>query len=61
MQADNEVLERKARDTEAMRQRVIEMEEVKKLMEQQVQDYTIYEVIMTTWKHNCYCKLLFSL
>ena len=44
MKADNEVLERKIRETEAMRQRVAEMEEVKGLMEKQVKDYTIYEV-----------------
>lgn len=44
MQADNEVLERKTKETEAMRQRVVEMEEVKALMEKQVKDYTIYEV-----------------
>lgn len=44
MQADTEVLERKTKETEAMRQRVIEMEEVKNLMEKQVKDYTIYEV-----------------
>ncbi|CAH0595517.1 unnamed protein product [Chrysodeixis includens] len=52
MQADNEVLERKTRDTEAMRQRVIEMEEVKKLMEQQVKDYTIYEDYLMSVVHN---------
>lgn len=44
MEADTEVLERKTKETEAMRQRVAEMEEVKQLMEQQVKDYTIYEV-----------------
>lgn len=44
MEADTEVLERKTKETEAMRQRVTEMEEVKQLMEQQVKDYTIYEV-----------------
>lgn len=44
MEADNEVLERKSRETEAMRQRVVEMEEVKEMMEKQVKDYTIYEV-----------------
>lgn len=44
MEADTEVLERKTKETEAMRQRVAEMEEVKQLMEQQVKEYTIYEV-----------------
>lgn len=44
MEADNEVLERKSKETEAMRQRVAEMEEVKEMMEKQVKDYTIYEV-----------------
>lgn len=44
MEADGQVLLRKARETEAMRCRVAEMEEVKRLMEHQVQDYTIYEV-----------------
>jgi preprotein translocase subunit Sec63 len=44
MEADNEVLERKSRETEEMRLRVEEMEEVKQLMEKQVKDYTIYEV-----------------
>lgn len=44
MEADNEVLERKTRETEALRQRVVEMEEVKAMMEKQVKDYTIYEV-----------------
>ncbi|XP_013145911.1 PREDICTED: coiled-coil domain-containing protein 42 homolog [Papilio polytes] len=43
MEADGQVLLRKARETEAMRCRVAEMEEVKRLMEHQVQDYTIYE------------------
>ncbi|XP_045770983.1 coiled-coil domain-containing protein 42 homolog isoform X1 [Maniola jurtina] len=43
MEADTEVLERKTRETEAMRQRVAEMKEVKQLMEKQVRDYTIYE------------------
>ncbi|CAK1590581.1 unnamed protein product [Parnassius mnemosyne] len=43
MEADMEVLTRKTRETEAMRKRVAEMEEVKRLMEQQVRDYTIYE------------------
>ncbi|XP_069357150.1 coiled-coil domain-containing protein 42 homolog isoform X2 [Maniola hyperantus] len=43
MEADTEVLERKTRETEAMRQRVVEMKEVKQLMEKQVRDYTIYE------------------
>ncbi|KAG6464996.1 hypothetical protein O3G_MSEX014868 [Manduca sexta] len=43
MEADNEVLVRKTRETEAMRQRVAEMEEVRVLMEKQVKDYTIYE------------------
>ncbi|CAG4968157.1 unnamed protein product [Parnassius apollo] len=43
MEADTEVLARKTRETEAMRKRVTEMEEVKRLMEQQVRDYTIYE------------------
>lgn len=40
------MLERKTRETEAMRQRVFEMEEVKEMMEKQVKDYTIYEVWM---------------
>lgn len=44
MADDNEALERKTRETEAIRQRVAEMEEVKQLMEKQVKDYTIYEV-----------------
>lgn len=48
MEADLEVLERKSRETEAMRQRVSEMEEVKEMMEQQVKDYTIYEVYKET-------------
>lgn len=48
MEADTEVLQRKTRETEAMRQRVSEMEEVKELMEQQVRDYTIYEVSEAT-------------
>ncbi|KOB64754.1 putative coiled-coil domain-containing protein [Operophtera brumata] len=43
MEADQEVLERKTRETEAMRQRVGEMQEVKEMMEKQVRDYTIYE------------------
>lgn len=44
MEADNEVLQRKTRETEAMRQRVVEMDEVRRMMEKQVKDYTIYEV-----------------
>ncbi|XP_068623317.1 coiled-coil domain-containing protein 42 homolog [Battus philenor] len=43
MEADTQVLLRKTRETEEMRMRVAEMEQVKQLMEQQVQDYTIYE------------------
>ncbi|XP_004922729.1 coiled-coil domain-containing protein 42 homolog [Bombyx mandarina] len=43
MTADAEVLERKTRETDAMRLRVAEMTEVKELMEKQVKDYTIYE------------------
>lgn len=43
MAADTEVLKRKTKETEAMLQRVQEMEEVKELMEKQVNDYTIYE------------------
>ncbi|XP_063368535.1 coiled-coil domain-containing protein 42 homolog [Cydia amplana] len=43
MAADEEALERKTRETEAMRKRVEEMEEVKLMMEKQVKDYTIYE------------------
>lgn len=46
MADDNEALERKTRETEAIRQRVAEMEEVKQLMEKQVKDYTIYEVTL---------------
>lgn len=53
MEADKEVLERKTKETEAMRQRVIEMEAVKKLMEKQVKDYTIYEVTLIP----TYCPL----
>ncbi|XP_047538150.1 coiled-coil domain-containing protein 42 homolog [Vanessa atalanta] len=52
MAADNEVLERKTRETEAMRQRVAEMEEVKQLMEKQVHDYTIYEDYLMSVVHN---------
>ncbi|XP_023933727.2 coiled-coil domain-containing protein 42 homolog [Bicyclus anynana] len=52
MEADMEVLERKTRETEAMRQRVVEMEEVKELMEKQVQDYTIYEYYLMSVVHN---------
>lgn len=48
MKADLEVLERKTRETEAMRQRVIEMEDVRDLMEKQVKAYTVYEVNLTT-------------
>lgn len=44
MGEDTQVLIRKTRETEAMRQRVAEMEEVKRLMEEQVRNYTIYEV-----------------
>ncbi|XP_048482465.1 coiled-coil domain-containing protein 42 homolog [Plutella xylostella] len=43
MADDNEVLARKTRETEAMRKRVAEMEEVKQLMEKQVEDYSVYE------------------
>ncbi|XP_073948639.1 coiled-coil domain-containing protein 42 like-2-like isoform X2 [Choristoneura fumiferana] len=43
MAADEEALERKSRETDAMRMRVQEMEEVKLMMEKQVKDYTIYE------------------
>ncbi|XP_041971433.1 coiled-coil domain-containing protein 42 homolog [Aricia agestis] len=43
MQADLEILDRKTQETEAMKARVVEMEEVKELMEKQVQDYAIYE------------------
>ncbi|XP_075983692.1 coiled-coil domain-containing protein 42 homolog [Anticarsia gemmatalis] len=52
MAADNEVLERKTKETEAMRKRVDEMEEVKQLMEQQVKDYTIYEDYLMSVVHN---------
>ncbi|CAG9559327.1 unnamed protein product [Danaus chrysippus] len=52
MEADTEVLQRKTRETDAMRQRVTEMEEVKELMEQQVRDYTIYEDYLMSVVHN---------
>ncbi|KAM3959505.1 coiled-coil domain-containing protein 42 homolog [Aphomia sociella] len=52
MEADNEVLERKTRETEAMQRRVAEMEEVKQLMEKQVKDYTIYEDYLMAVVHN---------
>ncbi|KAJ0172906.1 hypothetical protein K1T71_011082 [Dendrolimus kikuchii] len=52
MQADNEVLMRKTRETEVMRQRVVEMEEVKQLMEKQVKDYTIYEDYLMAVVHS---------
>ncbi|XP_026314614.1 coiled-coil domain-containing protein 42 homolog [Hyposmocoma kahamanoa] len=51
MEADTEVLERKTKETEAMRQRVAEMEEVKQLMEQQVKEYTIYEDYLMSIVH----------
>ncbi|KAL0867508.1 hypothetical protein ABMA27_008291 [Loxostege sticticalis] len=52
MEADSEVLERKTRETEAMRCRVAEMEEVKQLMEKQVKDYTIYEDYLMAVVHS---------
>lgn len=55
MADDNEVLARKTRETEAMRKRVAEMEEVKQLMEKQVEDYSVYEVSkvpLTKYLHN---------
>ncbi|XP_037292808.1 coiled-coil domain-containing protein 42 homolog isoform X1 [Manduca sexta] len=52
MEADNEVLVRKTRETEAMRQRVAEMEEVRVLMEKQVKDYTIYEDYLMAVVHS---------
>ncbi|XP_013188342.1 coiled-coil domain-containing protein 42 homolog [Amyelois transitella] len=52
MAADAEVLERKTRETDAMRERVLEMEEVKALMEKQVKDYTIYEDYLMAVVHS---------
>ncbi|KAI5633631.1 hypothetical protein NE865_13636 [Phthorimaea operculella] len=51
MEADLEMLERKTRETEAMKQRVAEMQEVKALMEKQVKDYTIYEDYLMSVVH----------
>ncbi|CAG4934052.1 unnamed protein product [Colias eurytheme] len=52
MEADLEMLERKSRETDAMRQRVAEMEEVRGLMEKQVEDYTVYEDYLMSVVHN---------
>lgn len=58
MADDLVLLERKTQETEAMKQRVAEMEEVKALMEKQVQDYAIYEVKCRTHNPN---KMYFSI
>ncbi|XP_049878957.1 coiled-coil domain-containing protein 42 homolog [Pectinophora gossypiella] len=52
MEEDLIVLDRKTKETEAMRQRVEEMQEVKELMEKQVRDYTIYEDYLLSVVHN---------
>ncbi|XP_072934669.1 coiled-coil domain-containing protein 42 homolog [Epargyreus clarus] len=52
MQADAAALERRARETEAMRGRVADMEEVRALMEKQVHDYTIYEDYLMSVVHH---------
>lgn len=41
---DTATLERKTRDTEAMHQRVLQIEKVQEMMEKQVEDLRIYEV-----------------
>nr|AXF48808.1 odorant receptors OR71 [Lobesia botrana] len=51
MADDEEALERKTRETQAMRMRVQEMEHVKMMMEKQVQDYTIYEEYLMAVVH----------